>query len=78
MTVNSNQVTVYPNPVNNKLSLKFSKGEEISSVIIYDALGKELINTKEKEIDVSVLQNGVYLIQVSTKSTIYNAKFIKE
>ncbi len=59
------QLNLYPNPVQNSLQV-ISSNEQITEIKIYDVLGKEAISTKEKNIDVSGLQEGVYFLQVKT------------
>ena len=58
-------VNVYPNPVKDVLTVK---GENMSQVVIYNAMGQivETINTNDNEVrvNVSALQNGMYFINV--------------
>lgn len=65
VTKNSN-VKVYPNPVNDVLSISFEQG--ISSVAIFNLLGQEVfsksINANETTINVSNLAAGTYLVKV--------------
>jgi hypothetical protein len=42
----------------------------------FDILGNEILTTKQKEIDVSNLQNGVYFIQLKTVESILTKKII--
>ena len=59
---------VYPNPVSNDLNIEC--GEKIESLDIYDALGRKIIskeNTpKSTTIDVSNLDNGIYILKLRT------------
>ena len=59
---------VYPNPVSNDLNIEC--GERIESLDIYDALGRKVIskeNTpKSTTIDVSNLDNGIYILKLRT------------
>src|SRR6185312_10427611 len=50
---------IYPNPAQNSLQVRLIN-EQIGEIKINDVLGKEVICTKEKEIDIIRLQNGVY------------------
>ena len=65
MSVNNVQVSVYPNPASNSLQVTVNTGYVVQCTL-YDVLGNELLSTKEKEIDVSNLSNGVYFIHVKT------------
>jgi hypothetical protein len=73
LTLNNEQLTIYPNPANNKV---YVEAKEIIEVKLFDLLGKEIISAKEKEIDVSNLNEGVYFIQVKSKENIYTQKII--
>jgi len=63
---------VYPNPVTNKLNVLYSGDKKPSgSVAIYDIVGNEIIKENyqlkrgsKKQLDVSGLKHGVYLLQV--------------
>lgn len=70
---------IYPNPANNLLN--FETNESILNVKITDLNGRLLINKnglENKELDISYLTKGVYLIQVNTFNNEIIKKFIKE
>jgi len=73
-------VTIYPNPASNILSIKF---EELShfDVTIFDMQGKlyhkESFHAQAADIDVSYLQDGIYTVIISLNGQILNKKFIK-
>ncbi len=58
----NSQILVYPNPANNKITIQ---ANQITEIKLYDLLGNEILNTKEKEIDVSNLNDGIYFIHVN-------------
>ena len=66
--INGISAKVYPNPVSNDLNIEC--GEKIESLDIYDALGRRVIskqNTpKSTTIDVSNLDNGIYILKLRT------------
>ncbi len=66
-------ISIYPNPANHKVYIGV---KEISEIKLYDLLGNEILSTKENEIDVSSIVNGVYFIQISAKGNNYTQKFI--
>ena len=68
-------INVYPNPASTVLQIVVSRGQ-IAGVSMYDVLGNEVLNTKEKEIDVSSLNSGVYFVEVKTIEGIYTKKII--
>ncbi|MBF8148757.1 T9SS type A sorting domain-containing protein [Winogradskyella sp. F6397] len=72
-----NKLVLYPNPV--KQNFRLSK--EISSAVIYNANGQEILkfNSNQASFDVSKLVEGVYFIKAYTAtSDIQVFKFIKQ
>ena len=70
------QFNIYPNPANNKVQIELTGNSIIKEIILYDLLGKELLKTKEKNIDVSKFQEGVYFIQVEITAGVLTKKII--
>ena len=70
---------IYPNPVKNVLNVKLL-GSNSTSFKIINVLGqmvKSGVFTQEK-IDVSSLENGMYILQVNNDGEVINKRFIKE
>lgn len=68
---------VYPNPVSNALNIETK--EKVDNIILYDALGKEVMCTKKtNDIDVSNLNNGLYILKLMTEKGIGEYKIVKE
>ena len=66
--VESKDIKLYPNPANHTLSISYS--EAISSVVVYDMVGKIVIDNKYNsinsvDIDVRRLKRGVYVVRVN-------------
>ncbi|PQV45485.1 putative secreted protein (Por secretion system target) [Jejuia pallidilutea] len=77
ISLNTNSVKLYPNPVSDRLFIK-SK-EKVESISIYNIKGqlvKQAIETSNG-IDVSVLPSGLYIIQINTSNNSINQKFLK-
>jgi len=78
-TIQADEMTLYPNPVQNELTIADS--EEFASVQIYSLTGENfLIQTEmsSDKIDVSQLESGIYVCVMETISgEILQAKFIK-
>jgi aminopeptidase-like protein len=76
----SSEMQIYPNPVREILNV--SGKEEIVKMIIFSADGRKamekVLSTGERNINVSSLAQGVYLIQVFTKNGVQTFKFIKK
>ena len=70
VSVGENQlsnVKLYPNPTSGQLNIE---AEEMTSISVYDLVGQCLMQMSVKDgqatLDMSQLQNGIYLIKVST------------
>ncbi|UZO80702.1 T9SS type A sorting domain-containing protein [Aquimarina sp. ERC-38] len=59
-------VQLYPNPASSLVHFKTKKGTRVTSVKVYDILGKNQlstsINKNEKALDISTLTKGVYFV----------------
>lgn len=70
----------YPNPVSNELNL--SAKSTIDSVTIYNLLGQSVLISEpksfESSLNMSNLQNGIYIVKVSIANTKQTIKIIKE
>jgi hypothetical protein len=70
----------YPNPVNDVLNLSYSS--EISSVKVINLLGQEVISrnvgTTSTQVDMSSLQAGAYIVNVTVGEIIKTIKVIKQ
>ena len=84
LSVNSIQIEPYvilgPNPVSNLLTLEISLGE-ISTVKLFSLDGKLVrtynFNQRKVELDVSIFENGLYLLEIQTNTSIVYKKIIK-
>ena len=70
-------VELYPNPVNNVLTVK---GDNIVKVAIFNALGQEVVAVENRnEIDVTSLNNGLYFVRVTdVNGNVSVNKIVKE
>ena len=64
---------IYPNPANNKITID---ANDVLDVKLFDVLGKHIASTKQNQIDLSNLPEGVYFIQVQTKQNTTTQKII--
>ncbi|MCF1192722.1 T9SS type A sorting domain-containing protein [Mangrovimonas sp. AS39] len=76
-TINTNEVKLYPNPVNNTLFI--TSTERIESVTIYNLSGQLIKQDSDisNGVNVSQLSTGLYLIQIKTTEGIMTKKFLK-
>ena len=74
----SSSFNIYPNPVNDML---FIEAEiEIEEVVVYDTFGRQQTTVNGQQtssIDVSRLNNGVYLIRIKTNDGVVTKRFVK-
>ncbi|PIB32777.1 hypothetical protein BFP78_00485 [Gaetbulibacter sp. 5U11] len=75
--LNINNISLYPNPTKSTLNIKTATA--ISNITVYSLLGKQVIKTNSKTVDVSSLSNGVYLIKIlDVNGNQHVKRFIKE
>ncbi|WP_299135773.1 InlB B-repeat-containing protein [uncultured Tenacibaculum sp.] len=68
---------VYPNPVETILRLQLN--EQVKEITIYSIQGREVKTSKEREVNISDLSSGIYLIKVQTDNDkIGIKKFVKK
>jgi hypothetical protein len=75
----SGEMLVYPNPANDQLFIDGFPDTKKISFTIFDLLGKVVIRNSvyENFIDISILECGVYFIQMNDDENISTVKFIK-
>lgn len=71
---------IYPNPVQDELKIQGVDQEQISQMSIYNLNGQQLMTRKSvKNLDVSHLNKGVYILKIDTKNNkSLTHKLIKE
>ncbi len=69
-------IKLYPNPVTDVLTL--STDIDVNTIEVYNLLGQQILNNKaSKQINVSQLPVGTFVIKAQTAKGIYISKFIK-
>ena len=66
---------VYPNPVQNTLSVKV---DNLTSITIYSLTGQQILESETTSLDVSYLQPGVYFARIVANGTVIVNKFVKK
>jgi hypothetical protein len=78
---NSNQVTIFPNPIQDKINFKFPKNSDKLEITIVNLLGKTMIHQfifKEKPVmNISYLPSGLYMLQFVYNDKISTIKILK-
>ncbi len=74
----SSNVLIYPNPTSDSFKVSFDKDYNTIEVEIYDILGKKVLTVKNniENIDISTLQNGIYIIKLKTDNGNLSKKLI--
>lgn len=73
---NSENINIYPNPVND--FLYFNNVKNMKSARVYNSLGQLVTETKEEKIDFRTFNNGIYILQINTDSEAINKRIIKK
>lgn len=84
--INDNENTialaVFPNPATDQLKILLSENSAKATIHITDLLGKTVMNTNmegtEKNLDISVLAPGTYLLEVRSNDKVKRERFVKE
>lgn len=71
-------LNLYPNPVSNGKVYISTKNDSDKEIIIFDVLGKKVLQTtiSSKELNVSNLSPGVYIIRINTDEASATRKLI--
>ena len=78
---NNANVSVFPNPVSDKLSIGLSNlsAEGIKEIFVFNALGEKVLNQKfSNNLFVGNLPAGIYFLELKNENSSYRTKFIKE
>ncbi|PQJ80222.1 ELWxxDGT repeat protein [Polaribacter porphyrae] len=72
------EVIIYPNPTLDILNIKVDN-KQIQAISIFNLLGKEVLKLKniDKEINISQLSKGMYILQIKTDKNTFIKKIIK-
>ncbi|MFA9392768.1 MAG: T9SS type A sorting domain-containing protein [Prolixibacteraceae bacterium] len=69
----ANKVEIFPNPVNDRLKIRFQNGTDFQKVQLFNQMGQEVyscevVEGNQIEIDVSNFKKGVYVLQLFGKA----------
>ena len=81
--LSKNQITFYPNPVINEITLDLMDVKTNGAVQVFDLLGRQLIHqsfdNNHPRIDVSNLKFGTYILQVAaSEGKFFSSTFVKK
>lgn len=72
-----NNLSIYPNPTSDILNVNLKEQYSLNEVKIINYLGQFISTHKSKKIDVSLLEKGTYIIEISTNVGKFKKIFIK-
>lgn len=74
------QVSIYPNPANDRITIYCSSGLKIESLNIYNQLGQTVIHIKgaTNRFDISNLEHGLYIAEIKSNKWVGRTIFIKK
>lgn len=80
---NENTLSIYPNPASNNITINFTSTSKNNSIKIYDATGRLIknmgnIKSGENTINISELENGLYLLNYHDGNNPSTKRFIKQ
>jgi hypothetical protein len=82
ITDESEAFTVYPNPATERITLQCSPDKEMDKVELMDVQGKIIQvqsfgSSTEKQIDISILPEGIYFLKVTSGKDVIYMKLVK-
>ena len=75
--LSKNNIIIYPNPTSDKIFIS-NIAFEILKIDILNLSGKITLSTQNKEIDLSELSKGIYIVRIQTKNQTIISKVIKK
>lgn len=79
-SLSSSNAEIYPNPVDDFVSINVSDIQDVSSVKILDVFGRTVYTTTEKgviRVDMSSFKNGTYLVRIETSNGVITDRLVK-
>lgn len=72
----NNSVKIYPNPSSENIYVNYEG--DFNSINIINLQGKNVLQSNTKNINISGLENGIYIAQIMTENGVLNTKFVKQ
>lgn len=74
----SENLSVFPNPVTSILNIETSNNIFFEKATAYSILGKQILETSKKQINLETLSAGIYFVEVVTNKGTVTKKIVKE
>ncbi|SDS54108.1 Por secretion system C-terminal sorting domain-containing protein [Polaribacter sp. KT25b] len=71
-------IEIFPNPVNDFLTIKTTNNTTFNKLIIYNLLGQKVFKSTKNQVNLSEIKKGIYIIKVDTDAGIIRKKIIKK
>jgi len=71
-------ISLFPNPVKNKLQISIQNTIALKKVVIYNVLGKSVLVSDALQLDVSGLASGLFFVHITTNQGALVKKVVKE
>ena len=76
--VNETMVNVYPNPANSRLFISLA-GFKPQLVAVWDMNGRKIMEQKfTSPVDISLLQAGIYIVELRNDGAVARKRFVKQ
>lgn len=72
------RIAVIPNPVSDIIHIEINSGLQLKQVTVFSVLGKTVLVSSEKSMDVSGLSEGIYFLQIETSEGTLTKKIVKQ
>jgi len=80
--VNDISIKIYPNPIKDKFYIQLPSGDNITTLHLYDILGKEIntysVSHNNNIVDIAYLPKGIYVIKLVLNTISKTLKLIKQ
>lgn len=77
--LSSDEINVFPNPVTDRISIELTSSDQITSTTISDYTGRVVYSNRgnQESHDISILETGVYTMEVRTDNGVYIQQLVK-
>lgn len=77
-TISEESFTIYPNPATDNITVMNRSNSQCNSISIINSIGQKVKsqNSCDKTIDISMLKNGLYIVEIQSKSITIRKKLI--
>lgn len=69
-------IQVYPSPASSKVTITVPSYVDYESSMLSDAMGRNIANTSEKELDLDAIKDGIYFLTIKTLQSTVTKKII--